>query len=824
MFRNYLVIALRNLARHRLSALINIGGLAVGLACAILIALFIRDELSFDKWVPGSANLYRVEETFNLPGRPPITAAVSDFPVPVMMKDNLPQVTAVAHFWPRPRTITVAGRSFSQDVVEVDPDFFQVIRFPLLSGDPAIVLSRPGAIVISRALALKLFGTANAAGRALTVNKVACPYGMTISCDNGAVTLRVSGVMEDLPHNTQLKGEAIISHTSTADVLGDEGKKHFYAVNGWGYVRLAPGADPAAVLARMPQLLDAHVNVLNDLGMKLRASKTIEVRLNPFTAVHLSSDGMLGNMVPPGSRAMLYGLGAIGLLILLVACFNFTNLDTARALSRAREIALRKCSGARRSQIIVQFLGESVMTALMALVLALALVEILLPAFGHFVARPIAFHYLADWQFLALIAGIAVLAGLIAGAYPALVLSRFLPAPVLRANSAGHTGSSLLRSTLVVLQFAVAIGLALAALVVWSQIGFMRNQALGFRRDNILLVDTNRRMSDTARKSFVEEMRRTPGVQDVALSSDYPFSGSVLVAQLKLPGHDEYITLDRQMITPEFFRLYGVRLLSGRMLSRARSEDQAEGFGIGGKDGRNILVNRAAAARLGFTAESAVGKAVLLGPSHVTIAGVVDDMRIDGARSPARAVIYLFSEDVTPLVSLRLAGGEIPPTMNAVDRTWRRFAPNVAIDRHFLDEDFEKLYADDARQGEMFSAFVAIAIVIACLGLFGLAAFTAGRRTREIGIRKVFGARVRDVIAMLLWQFSVPVLAANLIAWPVAWYYLHGWLQGFAYRISLSPFYFAAVGLAALMIAWATILGHALRVARANPINALRYE
>ena len=823
MFVNYLVTALRNLARHRLSAIINIGGLAVGLACVILIALFIRDELSFDKWVPDSANLYRVEELFNLPGRPPLPAAVSDFPLAPLLKDNLPQVTAIAHFWPRPRTITTAGRSFSQDIVEVDPDFFRVIRFPLLSGDPATVLSRPDAVVVSRALALKLFGTANAVGRTLAANKVDCPYGTSISCDNGAVQLRVAGVMEDLPHNTQLKADAVISYTSTADTLGEEGRKHYYSVNGWSYVRLAPGADPATVLARVPQLLDRHVNVLEDLGMKLQASKTIEVQFKPFTQVHLSSDGMLGNMVPPGSRTLLYGLGAIGFLILLVGCFNFTNLATARALSRAREIALRKCAGARRSQIIVQFLGESVLTALLALVLALALVEMLLPGFDRFLDRPLTFHYLADWQLLALIAAIAAAAGLVGGAYPALVLSRFLPAPVLRANSAGHAGSSRLRATLVVLQFAVAIGLAVAALVVSAQIDFMRNQALGFRRDNILLVDTNRRMSDTARKSFIEEMRRIPGVQDVALSSDHPFSGSVLVAQMKLPGHDEYITLDRQVITPDFFRLYGVKLLAGRMLSRDRSTDKGN-WSPFDNDGRNILVNRAAAARLGFTVESAVGKMVLLGPSHVTIAGVVDDMRIDGARSAARPIIYIVAEEVSPLVSLRLAGGQIPQTVNAIDRTWRRFAPNVAIDRHFLDEDFDKLYSDDVRQGEMFSAFVAIAIVIACLGLFGLAAFTARRRTKEIGIRKVFGARTADLARMLLWQFSLPVLLANLIAWPLAWYYLDHWLQGFAYRISLSPLYFAAAGLAALLIAWATVFGHALRVARANPINALRYE
>ena len=512
MFGNYLVTALRNIARHRLSAVINIGGLAVGLACVILIALFIRDELSFDQWVTDSANLYRLEESFNLPGRPPLATAVSDFPLTVLLKDNLPQVTAIAHFWPRPRTLTVAGRSFAQDVVEVDPDFFRVIHFPLLSGDPATVLSRPEAVVLSRALALKLFGTADAVGKPLVVNKVDCPYGISISCENGAVTLRVAGMMEDLPHNTQLQGPTRSSPSRLPPTRwARKARSSYYSVNGWSYVRLAPGADPGTGLARLPQLHDAHVNVLQDLGMKLQASKTIQVQLKPFTQVHLSSDGMLGNMVPAGSRTLLYALGLIGFLILLVACFNFTNIATAHAMTRAREIALRKCAGAHRSQIVVQFLGESVLIALLALALALALVEMLLPGFDRFLDRPIAFHYLADWQLLALIAGIAAGAGLVGGVYPALVLSRFLPAPVLRANSAGHAGSSRLRAALVVLQFAVAIGLGVATLVVFSQIDFMRNQALGFRRDNILLVDTNRRMSDTRPQELCRGVAAHPG-------------------------------------------------------------------------------------------------------------------------------------------------------------------------------------------------------------------------------------------------------------------------------------------------------------------------
>jgi len=819
---NYLLVALRNIARHKLYSFINIAGLAVGLACVILIALFIRDETAFDKWVPDSANLYRVDESFFLPGRAPIRTGMADFPLPALLKDNLPEVSGMTRFWGRSRTVKVGDHTFPQDVVEVDPDFFQVIRFPLVAGDPGTVLTKPDSIVLSQTAARKFFGDANPLGKTLAVNKQDCPA-ETVSCANQAVILRVTGIMADLPHNTHVRADALISHTSTASVLTNESKKSYFNINGFGYVRLAPGSDAAAVAAKIPRLLDQHIDVLEDLGMPLKASKAVQVQLVPFSTVHLDDSGQLGEMVPPGSRITLYGLGMIGFLILLVACFNFTNLATARAMVRAREIALRKCVGAHRGQLLTQFLGEAVLMALIALMLALSVAEVLLPAYGRFLGRPMTLSYVADWQLMAFIVVVTVAAGLLSGIYPALILSRFRPALALRAEAGGRAGSSL-RSILVVFQFTVAIGLAIVAAAVFSQIDFARSQSLGFRRDNILVIETYRLMTADARNSFVEELRRHPGILDVAVSGDIPFSGSEQVAQMRLPGHPEYLTMHRQLITPEYFRVYGMRLVAGRTLSDARGEDRIKSNIPPGNDGRNILINQAAAAQFGFTAGQAVGKTVLYGPSHVQIVGVFADAQIDGARQPARPSIYLNDRNDSNFVSMRIAPGQIPDAMAFVDRSWRRFAPNVAIDRHFLNESFDKLYLADQRQGAMFGIFVAVAIFIACLGLFGLAAFTASRRTREIGIRKVFGARTRDLVFLLLWQFSIPVLIANAIAWPVAWLYLRDWLRGFAYHIALSPLYFAAAGLAALVIAWATILAHAVRVARANPIHALRYE
>jgi len=824
MISNYLTVALRNLVRHKLYSFINICGLALGLTCVILIALYVRDEMSFDKWVPDSANLYRLDEDIFLPGRGPILLATSDFPLPALLKDNLPEVTGMTRFWPRPKTVTIGNRAFNQDIAEVDNNFFQLIRLPLLAGDPAAVFAQPDSIVLSQSLARKFFGGADPVGKTLAVNKQNCSSAETISCPNDAVVLRVTGVMADLPHNSHMRADAVMPHASPSDAVGEDAKKQWFSVNGFGYVRLAPGSDPAAVARKIGPLLDRHVDVMEGLGMPLKASKVIRVRLVPFPDVHMDIQAQMANMVPPGDPIMLYGLGLVGALILLVACFNFTNLATARALLRAREIALRKCAGARRSQIIFQFLGESLLTALVALVLALSLTEMLLPAFDSFLGRPIMLDYGADWPLLALIVAIAAAAGLASGFYPALVLSRFRPAPVLRANDAGHTGSSLLRSALVVLQFTVAIGLAIVTLVVFSQLDFMRRQSLGFRRDNVVVISTYHSMTATARDSFVAQLRRHPGILDVAQSGDVPFSGNETIAQMRLPGHPEYLTMKRQLITPEFFRLYDIGLLAGRLLSDAHGEDRIKNPIPPGNDGRNIVISQAAAARFGLTPAQAVGRTVLFGPSHVRIVGVTADTRIDGARQAARPIIYLYDRTDSDQVSVRIAADHAPEALAFIDDSWRRFAPNVAIARHFLTDDFEKLYQDDGRQGRMFGIFVGIAIFIACLGLFGLAAFSTERRTREIGIRKVFGARTRDLVVLLLWQFSIPVLIANAIAWPVAWYYLHGWLQGFDYHIPLSPIYFLAGSVIALAIAWATVFVHACRVANANPIHALRYE
>jgi len=462
----------------------------------------------------------------------------------------------------------------------------------------------------------------------------------------------------------------------------------------------------------------------------------------------------------------------------------------------------------------------------LSLIVALALVEVLQPAFGRLLGHPITIHYDGAWL-LALIL-IAVAAGLLSGAYPALVLSGFRPSTILRTGNAGRAGSGRLQTALVVLQFAVSIGLAIAVMVVFSQISFARNIDLGFRKDNLLVVPGEGLVTLDGRESFVQTLRSNPGILDVAVTEAIPFGTYTLgLAAARLPGRPDDIAMNRLIIGAHTGQLLGMRLMAGRLLSDSHAQDRfdAKTDSPTANDGRNILIDQAASASLGFTPHQAVGKTIILGKNHVHIVGVIANVKFYGAREPATATFYVYDPKATfASVLIRLRPGTIPQTLSFIDRAWHDFAPTKAINRWFLGDAVGRQYRADERQGDLFGVFVAIAIFISCLGLFGLAAFTAGRRTREIGIRKVFGARTRDLVFLLLWQFSVPVLIANLIAWPVAWYYLHGWLQSFAYRIPLSPVYFAAAGLTALLIAWATILAHAVRVARANPIRALRYE
>ncbi len=670
MFRNYLTIALRNLLRHRLYSVINIAGLAVGLACVLFIVLFARDELSYDKWVPDSANLYRLELTLNVPSRPPIAMAVTPFPMPVAMRAEIPEVTAMTRLWVEAMTLTNGDRQFREEVNAVDPNFFQVIKLPLIEGDPAEVFRHPESVVLSQSAARKFFGSADPIGRTLTDAKGRCAPADT-PCRDTTVPLTVTGVMRDLPHNSQLSGEVFLPNTSIADYNADDQRYAWLNENSYGFVTLAAGTTPQTVVTKMAPLLDREVGpLLKNFGINnLRGSQVYDVHLTPFTQVHLTSDRWSFNQTPPGSLTTLYGTIAIGALILLVACFNFMNLATARAMMRAREIALRKTVGARRGQLIRQFLGESVLMALLALIVALAIVEMLLPVFAGFLQRPIGIDLQSGWPILLLIFAIAVAAGLISGSYPALVLSGFRPALVLRTNSSGQAGSGRLRSILVVLQFAVSIGLGIAAAVVFGQIRYARQIELGFQHDNILVIGHAGRIFMDGRQSFVQALRTDPGVLDVTLSDRTPFQIGQSSDGVRLAGKPDLVLFNRIVISPDFPRFYGMRPLAGRLLSATRSLDEFSSMNTGdpANTGHNILVKETGAARLGFTPQQAIGQSILYNNYAVNIVGVLADAKFAGAREPVKATAFVYDPKEGADVSVRLRPDMIPQTLHSID-------------------------------------------------------------------------------------------------------------------------------------------------------------
>jgi putative ABC transport system permease protein len=824
MLQHYFVAAVRSLAHHRLYTFINIAGLSIALAAAILIVLYVRDQLSYDAWVPGTTHLYRLERGLSVPGHGLVHTAQCPFPVLKAVGEQLAPVRAFTHMAPQRATVRIGDKLFHDSVTFVDPSFFEVIHLPLLDGDPARALAQPESVVLSESFARKYFGRTDVVGRVLTVNPDLAGgcKGDDSACLNATYPLTVTGVLRDLPHNTQLLANIVAPNSSRADSMSQQAKSSEWLANNFvfGYVELAPGVMPEAVSAQIVPLLDRLVD-LKKLGYSgtLSQFEPSQYFLTPFRDVHLTSD-QNGGMRPPGSWTTVRALAGIAMLIVLVACCNVMNLATARASLRSREIAIRKLGGAKRRQLVAQLLGEAVLMAFISLAVALSLVEVVQPAYGRFLEAPISLSY-TDGSLMALLIAGAAGVGLLGGLYPALVLSGFRPVSALKPGGAGVPGSGLLRAILVVAQFAISIGLGVAAVVVLRQIDFARHVDLGINRENVVVVHGIARMTPSERDTFASALKANPDIESLAYSRGVPFGLWGFYDVIQMPGGPR-VEAEEINISPEFPTLYGMRLLAGRLLSADRAGDLWTSGGA-----HNLLINEAAARRLGLSPAEAVGKISYTADQAATIVGVVADANLRGVHDPLEPITFRFDNSRAGTMadlSARIRAGRIAETLAYIDRTWRTLEPGASIQRAFLSESMERFFRQDEREGTLLGIFVGIAIVIACLGLFGLTVFTAERRTKEIGVRKIVGARTSDILRLMLWRISLPVLIANLIAWPLAYHYLSRWLEGYAYRIWLSPAYFLAAGLAALFIAWATVFVHTLRLARASPVQALRYE
>jgi putative ABC transport system permease protein len=828
MWRNYLTVTLRALARHKVYAFINIFGLALGLAACILILLYVRYETSYDRWLPHADQTFQVQSIRTDPqtGEKDIQQYTQGIITQSLPKD-FPEIEEMARADEAQFVLLQGGEPAYADVLMAEAPLFRILQIPFVRGDPKTALEAPDSLVISRSEAIKRFGTIDALGRTVTRIK-----------RGEKDELKVTGIFEDLPSNSHF-GPRLVTRISDEDVKNCQ----WGCIIGFAYARLRPGATGDSINRGLKAWEKRNIPADRVGDVVTSVGDSYDWRLVNVRDVHLS--GAEGPRDRPGNdRRTLVTFTLVALLILAIAVCNFVNLATAGASRRAREVALRKVLGARRLQLILQFLGESLLIVTAAMIVALAMVELCLPWFAHWLNADLRLDYLGANGVLPPVLGLVALVGIAGGLYPAFYLSRFQPAAVLKANhsSPETPGSGRLRTVLVVAQFAISIALIVCTIIVYAQTNFARSSDPGYRREGLIVVSNlNRAAIVPLTETLIREAARLPGVEGAAGTSIVPASDETVATRVRVPGRADPVRLGEYAVHPDFFATMGIRLLAGRGLSRRYAKDNAytpyEPEAVADQARRdlvargiNIVVNKKAAAEMGFGIPSAaVGRQIGIdmgedfGLMPGTIVGVAEDSRFRSAREPIEPMIF-YDRGIYSGMVVRYDSATPQAVLKSLERLWKRLAPDVPFEGEFADAKVAELYRTDAARGEAFAGFALLAVAIACLGLFGLAAFAAERRTKEIGIRKVFGARVPDIVRLLAWQFSKPVMVANLIAWPVAWWAMRDWLNGFDARVPLGPGPFVLAGGLALAIALGTIAGHAMKVARLNPIHALRYE
>jgi putative ABC transport system permease protein len=818
MGRNSLLIALRLLARNRVYAAINIGGLALGLAGCLLILGYVRYEQSYDAWLPGGDRVYQIQTTLRPPGQAIVHSQASSFPLHDRLAGGFPQIEAITSVSLGKTVTEHDGQPMFIDVITVDPEFFKIFALPFAQGSAATALSDPDTVVLTEREAIRQFGTADALGKRLS-----------LGAGPGKHDRRVSGVLRDLPRNTSLKLGIVVRR--------DPGQS---PDRGWGnfnqqhFVKLRAGADVAAVNAALPAWEKRVIEPEMIDGKPASMADLMSFQLVPIEQVHLGA-AQEAAMTPGGDPRSLATFAIVALLILGMAVMNFVNLSTARATQRAREVALRKVLGATRRQLIVQFLGESLILAAFAMLIALTIVELATPWIAVWIGADLHIQYLGKGGMLWPALGLFAATGLLGGLYPAFYLSRFQPAAVLRANksSVETPGSGRFRAVLVLSQFAIAIGLIVCTSVIYSQTRYVETVDPGYRRDGLVQIDNAWRFTQGSEYEAARTaMLAIPGVTGVGRTGLGLAPTDKPVRLMQASGATDYFSMGFYGIDADFLQTMDIKLLAGRLLGDRFAGDRFSGIAPGAlvSRGINVVINRSAAARLGYRApQAAIGHVVRVafdGWAMVpaTIAGVVEDTRFRTARDAVDPIVYAYDPEHTSQVLVRYISARPGAVMTALNKVWRKFEPEIPFEARFADDIVNQLYAADRARAALFACFSLLAILIACLGLYSLASFATERRTKEIGIRKVLGARVRDIVRLLAWQFSKPVVLANLIAWPVAWWAMRDWLNTFDARIALTLTPFALAGLMALVIALATVAGQSIRVARLNPIHALRYE
>ena len=797
--KNYLKIALRNLARHKAFSLINLLGLSIGMACCILILLFVRSELSYDRSHEKADRIWRVtREWLNDDGVSNLHLGHVAPPIGPLLAGDFSDIQEMVRIQ-TPGQLLVSGRDrhfLEGGVIFADENFFKVFTFPLLKGDPATALKNPYTVVITEKTAKKYFGDENPMGQVLRFEQ--------------RIEGTVTGVVTEAPPNSHFHFDLIGSLNTLKEIYGRREFENWGSNNYATYLLMSPGYPIERLRAQLPSFLDRHLGA--------DAQKRNRLHLQRLTDIHLRSH--LDSEIEANSdMAYVYIFSAIAAFILLIACVNFMNLSTARSSIRAREVGLRKVLGADRGQLIRQFIGESLLLAFMALSLSLVLVLIARPAFSVFVARDLSLDFIRSPELLAGLVGIALVVGVAAGSYPALLLSSLRPASVLKGSQGSASHGGVFRTVLVVFQFAISIILIISVGVVGKQLRFTREKRLGFDQEQVVILamdDAMRGRYDAIR----ERLLAHPGIIDAAGSRRVP-SGRLLdssEARLVSGASSQPVNFRVAFVCADyaFIDTYRMEMAAGRNFSRDYPSDAKEAF----------ILNETAVRSLGWTPEQAVGKAFAYGYGNRkgAIIGVVKDFHFESLHQEISPLVLFIQPSDYRQISVRIRPEGIPETLEFLRQRWEEWRPNFPFQYSFIGERLDGLYQSEEKLGKVFSGFSLLAVVIACLGLYGLASFSAEKRTKEIGVRKVLGASVPGLVMMMSRDFTKWVLAANLIAWPVAYFAMRQWLQGFAYRISPDFGQFLLAAAAALLIAWLTISFQAIKAALGNPVDALRSE
>ncbi len=819
MFKNYFKIAMRNLVNNRLYSAINIFGLAVGLGACLLLFLFINDETHFDQFWTDADKIYRAESLIQSPGRGPYGQGFTSGKTRSTLLNYFPQeIESATRFHQEYPIIQVGDKVFEEPLYLTDADTADIFDIEVLKGDLKQTLSDNRSIALSKELAIKYYGNIDVLGQVLTIAQ-----------NNSKHDYRVGAVYKKLPHNT------VISFNALIKINEDDFKDQPWMFDNWAspntvtYFKLKPNVDISAINSRLVSLVEDNVSVPEYWADQFsEATEFISFSTLPISKIYLSYAGVSNNITI---------FGSIALLILVIACINFTNLSIAKSTRRAREVAMRKVVGASRKQLIVQFLGETIVIAFIALIVGVALVELALPAYNNFLGRELQIGYRDPFTIVIMLA-LVLFAGIVGGIYPALILSSFRPAAILKTNkaitaSSGFTFSNLL----VIFQFIVSISLIICAVVMYAQREHAANMELGFDKDHIVILHGVGRETLIPRQQTIrEQLKKLPNINSATYIHMFPATGASRTGTITVTG-DKNLTkhiVAFKDIDADYQNTFNVKLLAGRIFNKEIGRDKMptneQWENDPGPFESNIIINELAIKQLGLGDKpaDALGKILEFPDSkklYATVVGVFSNINYRTTREAQQPELYMQNTAGAGFLAVRFNGSPIAVEKILKDY-WQENITDVPFVRTFVDELVQGQFRGEQRMSFMLAVASSIAVFVACMGLFGLASFTAERRTKEIGLRKVMGANVSDIVKLLVWQFSKPVLIASVAASLLSFFLMAKWLDDFPYRIELwviIPICFAA-SLCATLMAWLTIGGNAFKVARARPVKALRTE